>query len=124
MSAHTPVLICTYSHVAAETILRRLLSVAEGHGFDPNKITYLRDLHEGPADLWSHHAFKNAGLDRPLHKASKPYYTSLVINDIERGRYGIVVSTAQWTDYIRTRSPKGSKDPPAWRLRFGLVLID
>ena len=124
LTTQTPVLICSYSHIAAETLMRRLLSVAAGQGLDPTKVTYLRDFGEGPADLWPYHAFRNAGLDKPLHRAAKPLLTGMVIRDIECRRYGIVVSTAQWTDYIRHRSPKGSGDPPSWRLPFGLVLVD
>ena len=124
VTTRTPILICTHSHTAAETVLRRLAQLAPQFGVTDDQLAYLRDYNTGPADLRRYHAFTRAGLDVPLARKpgqAKNPYLNAVLADIDAGHTAVVVCTAYWSDYLRTRR-KG--DEPAWLARFGLVLID
>ena len=123
-SAKSPVLICTYSHTAAETVLRRLITLAPRLGLGTQHLAHLRDFESGPSDLWSYHVFTTAGLDEALsNKKGKKNHHILnrVIDGSDGGHTGIVATSAYWSDYLRTRIPRSEPD---WLLRFGLVLID
>ncbi len=124
LHTRSPSLICTYSHTAAETVLRRLVQLASQFGVGPDQLAYLRDYRTGPPDLQCFHAFTRAGPDTALSKwpgKAKNPYPNRVLADIASGHTAVVVTTAYWSDYLRTRGLGGE---PSWLARFGLVLVD
>ncbi len=101
-----PVLICTYSHTAAETALARLAQLAPQYGVVERQLAYLRDFKAGPPELHRFHAFTRAGLDdsfsRKTSQAKLPFLNQ-VLDDVEAGHTAVVVCTAYWSDYLRRR---------------------